>query len=208
MLLLMKKALIVVAIILAELSAFAYAEQPLEALQKSIDQGIRILNDPIYKNYDQKDIQRQKLSEILNQIFNFKEFCRRVLGTNWLKFTPQQRTEFTELFAKFVNVYYLTRLQDKYNNETLIFVDQKMISYSKAVVHVKVLWKKLEIPVEIKMVKRSDSWKAYDIVALGISAIRFYRGQFQAILRKESPAQVIDRLKVKVSKIEEKLQQK
>ena len=204
----MKKALIVVAIILADLSAFAYAEQPLEALQKAIDQGVRILNDPTYKDYDQKDIQRQKLSEILNQIFDFKEFCRRVLGTNWLKFTPQQRTEFTEFFAKFVNVYYLRRLQDKYNNETLIFVGQNLTSYSKAVVHVVVLWKKLEVPVEIKMIRRGDSWRAYDIVALGISGVRFYRGQFQAILRKESPAQVIDRLKVKISKIEEKLQKK
>ena len=208
MLLLMKKALVVVAIILADLSAFAYTEQPLEALQKAIDQGIRILNDPTYKDYDQKDIQRQKLSEILNQIFDFKEFCRRVLGTNWSKFTPQQRTEFTESFAKFVNVYYLTRLQDKYNNEALIFESQNLKSSSKAVVHVKVLWRKLEIPVEIKMIRRGKSWKAYDIVALGVSAVRFYRVQFQAILRNESPAQVIDRLKVKISKIEEKLQKK
>ena len=208
MLLLMKKALIVVAIVLADLTAYAHTEQPLEALQKAIDQGIRVLNDPTYKDYDQRDIQRQKLFEILNQIFDFKEFCRRVLGSNWSKFAPQQRTEFTESFAKFVNVYYLTRLQDKYNNETLIFESQNLKSYSKAVVHVKVFWRKLGIPVEIKMIRRGNSWKVYDIVALGVSAVRFYRVQFQAILRKESPAQVIDRLKVKISKIEEKLQKK
>jgi phospholipid transport system substrate-binding protein len=208
MLLLMKKALIVVAIFLADLSTFAYAEQPLDALQKSIEKSISILNDPIYRDTTQKDAQRQRLWEILNQIFDFKEFSRRVLAANWLKFTPQQRKEFTALFAKFVKVYYLTRLQDKYNNEKVIYVNQNIISYSKAVVQVRLLWKNQEVLVEIKMVRRVNSWKIYDIVALGISGVRFYRVQFHAILLKESPAQVIERLKEKISKIEEKLEKK
>ncbi|UCE52127.1 MAG: ABC transporter substrate-binding protein, partial [Desulfobacterales bacterium] len=148
----MKKALIVVAIFLADLSTFAYAEQPLDALQKSIEKSISILNDPIYRDTTQKDTQRQRLWEVLKKSFDFKEFSRRILATNWLKFTPHQRKEFTELFAKFVKVYYLTRLQDKYNNEKVIFVSQNIISYSKAVVQVKVLWKNQEVPVEIKMV--------------------------------------------------------
>jgi len=46
----MKKALVAVVIILAELSTFAYAEQPVDVLQKLIDQGTNILKGPIYKN--------------------------------------------------------------------------------------------------------------------------------------------------------------
>ena len=202
----MKKALVAVVMILVELSTFAYAEQPLDTLQKLIDQGITILNDPIYKDTDQKDNQRQQLSEILNQIVDFREFCRRALASNLSKFTPQQLYEFTELFARFVTVYYLTMLQDNYNNEKVIIIGQNLISYSKAVVQVKVFWNNLEIPVEIKMVRRGDSWKAYDIFVLGISVVRFYGAQFQEILRKETPEQIIDRLKLKIRKIEELLQ--
>ncbi|MEA1946910.1 MAG: ABC transporter substrate-binding protein [Thermodesulfobacteriota bacterium] len=201
----MKKALVAVVIILAELSTFAYAEQPIDALQELIDQGTNILKNPIYKNIGQKGVQRQKLSEIVNQTVDFKEFCRRALASNWLKFKPQQLYEFTELFSKFVTVFYLTMLQDKYNNEKVIIVGQNLISYSKAVVRVKVLWKNLEVPVEIKMIRRGDSWKAYDIIILGISAVRFYGAQFQAVLRQETPAQIIDRLKIKIRKIEDLL---
>ena len=201
-----KKTLLAVAIILAELSTFAYAEQPVDVLQELIDQGTRILKDPIYRDTEQKEVQRQKLSEIVNQTVDFKEFCRCALANNWLKFKSQQRDDFTELFSKFVTVFYLTMLQDKYNNEEVILMGQNLISDSKAVVRVKVIWKNKDVPVEIKMIRRRDSWKAYDIIILGISAVRFYGAQFQAVLRKESPAQIIDRLKRKIRKIQELLQ--
>lgn len=202
----MKKVLVAVVMILVELSTFAYAEQPLDTLQKLIDQGITILNDPIYKDTAQKDKQRQQLSEILNQLVDFKEFCGRALASNLLKFTSQQLNEFAELFARFVTVYYLTTLQDNYTNEKVIPINQNLISDSKAVVQVTVFWNNVEIPVEIKMVRRGDSWKAYDIFVLGISVVRFYGAQFQEILRKETPDQIIDRLKLKIRKIENNLQ--
>ena len=201
----MKKALVAAVMILAELCTSAYAEQPSDTLQKLIDQGITILNDPIYKEPAQKDNQRQHLSKILNQLIDFREFCRRALASNLLRFTPQQLDEFIELFAKFVTVYYLTILQDKYTNEKVMIIGQNLISYSKAVVQVTVFWNNLEIPVEINMVRRGDSWKAYDIFVLGISVVRFYGAQFQEILRKETPDQMIDRLKLKIRKIEDNL---
>lgn len=202
----MKKALVAVAMILVELSTFAYAEQPLDTLQELIDQGITILTDPMYKDTAQKDTQRQQLSKTLNQIVDFREFCRHALAGNLAKFTPQQLNEFAQLFARFVTVYYLTMLQDNYTNEKVNLNSQNLISDSKAVVHVTVFWNNVEIPVEIKMVRRGDSWKAYDIFILGISVVRFYGVQFQEILRKETPDQIIDRLKLKIIKIENNLQ--
>lgn len=202
----MKKALVAVFIILAELSAFAYAKQPIDVLQELIDHGTNILKDPLYKKAGQKRIQRQKLSEIVNQAVDFKEFCRFALGNDWVKFKPRQADEFADVFSRFVTVFYLSMLQDKYNNEKVILIDQNLVGDSKALVRAKVLWKELEVPVEIKMIRRKDSWKAYDIIILGISAVQLYGDQFQAVLRKETPAQIIDRLKVKIRKIEEPLQ--
>jgi phospholipid transport system substrate-binding protein len=49
-------------------------------------------------------------------------------------------------------------------------------------------------------------WKVYDIEALGISAVRNYRAQFKSLLSKETPDQVIERLKQKVEQIEQKQQ--
>jgi phospholipid transport system substrate-binding protein len=201
----MKKGLIIVGI-LWSLSTLSYAEQPLDILRNSIDESIDILKDSGYEDSSRKDIQRQKLWLILKQIFDFQEFTRLALGRNWNTFTPPQQREFTEHFSEFVNIYYLTRLQDRYNNEEVIFIKQNQISSTRAVVHVKVLWRNQEVPVDIRMLRRENTWRVYDIVALGISAVKFYRGQFRELLRNESPEQVIERLKAKIQKIEAKIQ--
>jgi len=203
----MKKVLTIV-VALVGFYSLSYAEQPIEAIRKSIDKSINILNDSNYKDQSQKELQRQKLWLELKHIYDFKAFSKRVLARHWRKFTPSQREKFVELFGHFVNVYYLSRLQEKYNNEKITLLEQNLISYSKAVVKASVRWKNKEVPIEIKMLKRGDSWKIYDLSALGISAISFYRGQFQAILQKESPEDVIEKLKEKIKMAEEKLHKK
>ena len=141
----------------------------------------------------------------MQEIFDFEEFSRRVLARNWRIFTPQQQAQFVELFGKFVDLYYLSRLQAKYDNETLSYVDQNLIGDSRAVVKVEVYWKFKNIPVEIKMLKRGDTWKVYDLSALGISAISFYRIQFRAVLKKKSPEDVLAVLRKKIKKAEAKV---
>ena len=202
----LKTALIIVVVITC-LPSLSFAVQPIDVLKQSIDQSISILNDPTYNHSGQKELQRQKLWEILEQLFDFEEFSRRVLARNWRLFTPQQQAEFVDLFGNFVNIYYLSRLQDKYHNETLTYIDQTLISNSRAVVNVEVYWKTKNIPVEIKMLKRGGAWKVYDLSALGISAVSFYRSQFRAVLNKESPAYVLDILRDKIKKSEEKVRQ-
>ena len=134
-------------VVLTSLSSLSYAEQPIEVLQKSIDRGISILNDSNYKDQSQKELQRQKLWQVLNQIFDFKEFSKRILARNWRKFTPQQQEAFVELFGYFVNIYYLSRLQERYNNEKVTLIDQNLISRTKAVVKANVRWKNKDVPL-------------------------------------------------------------
>ncbi len=199
------KTVLIVLVALACPPSFSYANQPIDVLKESIERSISILKDPIYNHAGQKELQRQKLWEIMEQIFDFEEFSRRVLARNWRLFTPQQRAQFVELFGKFVDLYYLSRLQAKYDNETLNYVDQNLIGDSRAVVKVEVFWKFTNIPVEIKMLKRGDTWKVYDLSALGVSAISFYRIQFRAVMRKKSPEDVLALLRNKVKKAEEKV---
>ena len=95
----------------------------------------------------------------------------------------------------------------KYNNEKVTLIEQNLISRTKAVVKANVRWKNKDVPLEIKMVKRDESWRVYDLSALGISAVALYRGQFQEILRKKSPEHVIEKLKEKIKRAEEKIRQ-
>jgi len=178
--------------------ALALGEQPLEALQRGIDKGIRILEDPQYLDGSQRNEQAQRLWEITQEIFDFKEFSRRVLASHWEKFTSRQSEEFVELIGEFLGELNMRRLQARYNGEKIFYVDQKIISKSRALVEIKVLWKNLEVPVNLRMKKKHGKWKVYDLSALGISPVSSYRAQLQQILQKKSPEGVIEIFKEKI----------
>ena len=178
--------------------ASALGEQPLEALQRGIDKGIRILEDPQYQDATQRNKQAQKLWEATQEIFDFKEFSRRVLASHWKNFTSRQREEFVKLMGEFLGKPNLRKLQSRYNGERIIYADQKLISKTRALVEIKVLWKNLEIPVKLRMKNNQGKWKVYDLSALGISAVSNYRAQLHQILQEKSPEEVIEIFKEKI----------
>jgi len=183
--------------------SLSFGEQPLEALQRGIYKGISVLEEPEYKNNSRWRDQQQKLWEVTRQVFDFEEFSRRVLASNWKKFTPRQRKEFVNLFSEFLGKFYLSRLRERYRGERVVYLRQKMIGESKALVEIKVFRRDLEIPLNIRMTKHNGTWKAYDISAVGVSAVSSYRAQFKWILRNESPEQVIGKLKKKIEELDD-----
>ena len=202
----MRNILVGIFFILFAIPALADGEQPIDALQRGVEAGFRVLNDPEFSAADRKESQQLKLRIILDQLFDFRVFSKKVLASNWKKFTPPQRKEFVRVFAEFLGKFYLGKLQEKYKDERLIYVGQEMISDTRALVHIKVVWKGQKIPVDLRMIKRRGMWKVYDIQFLGISAVRNYRAQFHSLLSKETPGQVIERLKQRIEKIEQKQQ--
>lgn len=189
--------------LLVAMPSLSYAGGPLEDLRRGVDRGIRILEDPRFEDAVLKKDQQQKLWEVALQIFDFREFSRRVLASHWKTFTPQQRNEFSQAFAEFLGKFYLARLQTQYNGEKIFYVDQKLVSKSRALVGIKVLWKNVEVPVELRMKKKDGTWKVYDLSALGISAVGNYRAQFNWMLQNETPDQVIASIKEKIRDLEE-----
>jgi len=198
----MRNILIACLLFLTAIPAAADGGQPIEALQRRVEEGLRILKDPGFNGVHRKDAQQQKLRIILEQMFDFREFSRRVLGSNWNDFTDSQREAFVRVFAEFLGKFYMGKLQENYKDERLIYVRQEIVSARRALVSVKVVWKGQEIPVDLRMIKRKGLWKVYDIQFLGISAVRNYRAQFKSLLSRETPAEVINRMKEKIKDLD------
>lgn len=194
----MRTLLIICFLVLIAAPSSAYGDGPLETLKRGVHEGLGVLQGPRSSDQTSKEVEQLRLRLILEQLFDFYEFSRRVLAANWSKFTPSQRETFVRVFTEFLGKYYMGLLQEKYKDERLIYVSQEMKSATRARVKLKVVWKGQKIPVGLRMIKREGSWKVYDIQVLGISAVMNYRGQFQALLSKETPAQVIERIKEKI----------
>lgn len=176
------------------------AQQPLDALQGPIDQIVTILNDPQYNDAAHKDVEREKIWEIIRKLFDFTEMAKRSLARNWRSFTPEQRKRFSGVFAEFLGNTYLDKIQKGYQNERVIYVKQERVTETKALVRTKIVRENLETPVNYSMRLREGAWRVYDVNIEGVSLVKNYRTQFGKILLNKSPDQLIERLKDKVKK--------
>jgi len=194
----LKKVIVFLFLLLAFWPAQAHCEQPLEVLRGAIDHVISILEDPALRDETRKESQHKKIWDAIKQIFDFEEMSKRTLARNWKRFTQQQKEEFTDTFGEFLADNYLRKIQKDFKAEKVIYLNQDMVTDTKALVKTKILRKAVEIPVDYGMLIRDKSWRVYDVKIEGVSLMKNYRAQFQNILIKESPSQLIERLKKKI----------
>jgi phospholipid transport system substrate-binding protein len=73
-------------------------------------------------------------------------------------------------------------MQEEYEDEPIVYQEQKKISNTKARVTTKILRRSSDIPVIYSMLQRNDAWKIYDVNIEGVSLVKNYRTQFSKIL--------------------------
>jgi phospholipid transport system substrate-binding protein len=57
------------------------------------------------------------------------------------------------------------------------------------------------IPLNYRLVNEAGSWKVYDVVIEGVSLVSNYRSQFSRIIHESGYAELVKRLKTKVSEL-------
>jgi phospholipid transport system substrate-binding protein len=170
----------------------------MDALKGPVDEGIKLLSDPKYKNPSLKKAQREKIWEIIRKAFDFTELSGRALAANWKTLNPQQRKEFSEVFSEVLGNTYLDKIQGGYRDEKVAYLGQEMVSETKAVVKTRIIREKSEIPVDYSMRFKDNAWKVYDVHVEGVSLVQNYRSQFNEILAKDSPDELIKKLHKKL----------
>lgn len=195
----MRKIIYILTAVFFCMTTFVYGaqNQPLDELKTPMEQAIAILKDTQYK--EQKELQREKIWELVSQIFDFKAISIRALAQNWKTFNDKQQEDFTKVFTELLKNTYIDKIQGEFQDEEIVYTGQDMISDKKARVNTKILRGKVEIPMDysMKLSKSKNKWMVYDVNIEGVSLVKNYRNQFKEILVKESPDQLIQRLKEK-----------
>ena len=194
----MKKIIPVMFFIFLAFPSQPKAAQPLEVLKSAMDEVIVILEDSKYQDESMKEAQQEEIWENIRKIFDFNEMARRTLANNWRNFTSQQQQEFSDVFSRFLGENYLERIQSEFQGEKVSYLGEDMTTDTRAVVMTKVIRGSVETPIDYSMMLRNGTWKVYDVKVEGVSLMKNYRSQFSSILLKESPDQLIERLKDKI----------
>jgi len=189
---------IMILLVLTGQSGLSAITSPMEALKIPIETVLSLLKDPKYKDPDQRQQQRDKIFAITRKLFDYTEMSKRTLARNWKSFSPQEQLQFVDVFADHLSNSYMDKIQGEYKGETIVFLGQEMVADGKAMVTTKIQRQPSDISVDYSMLLVDNQWRVYDVNIEGVSLIKNYRTQFDQILVKESPAQLIERLKKKV----------
>jgi phospholipid transport system substrate-binding protein len=194
----MKKRYLGAGILAILLFAFqAYAGTPLGAVQTNVNKVLEILRDPALKPETAKEIKKEKLRAIYEQMFDEIELARRTLARNWNTLDLAQRREFVPLFRQVLEKAYIDKILS-YTNEKVAFDKETMLAENQAEVQTRIITSSKEIPIFYRVIMKDGAWKVYDVVIEGVSLVQNYRTQFNDILAKSSAEELLQILRKKV----------
>jgi phospholipid transport system substrate-binding protein len=174
-----------------------YAGAPLDTVQTNVNKVLDVLRDPNLKGESAKGTKKEKLEAIYEQMFDGVELSMRTLGGNWKKLNPAQQKEFVQLYRQILEKAYIDKILS-YTDEKIVFPKESMLSNNQAEVQTKVITSSKEIPIFYRMILKGGTWKVYDVVVENVSLVQNYRSQFNSILAKNTPDQLLETLRKKV----------
>jgi len=177
-----------------------YAGEPTDQIRETTSKLLAILTDPALKNPEMEQEKRRLVRKTVDERFDWVAISRRAVGRHWKKMTEEEKKEFTYLFGKLLERTYMDKV-GSYSGETVSYEKEK-VDGKYAVIYVKILTEKYgDISVKYRVWNRKGKWLIYDISVEGVSLVNNYRSQFNSILMKSSPQELIQRLREKVGEV-------
>lgn len=171
------------------------AEGPDELVKRTADDVLAVVkSDKDIQAGNQDKIFKLAEEKILPN-FNFDKVSRLVLGKNWTKATPEQKTAFQNEFKTLLLRTYATALS-KYKNQVIEYKPLRLADgASSATVKTSIVQQGGQpIAVDYSLEKGADAWKVYDIVIEGVSLVTNYRSQFAQEIRQNGLDSLIKKL--------------
>ncbi len=174
---------------------------PTDQLRGATDRVLKVLQDPELKQPSRGEARRGQIRAIADEIFDWQETGKRALARHWQGRSPTERQEFSALFADLVERSYISKIE-QYSGERVVYAGET-VEGDQATVRTKLITKSnTEIPVDYRMQKEGDRWRAYDVVIEGVSLVSNYRTQFNRIIQQAGYGELVNKLKAKQDELQ------
>jgi phospholipid transport system substrate-binding protein len=180
-------------LLLALFCGQARAATPLDTVKMDVNKVLDVLRNKALK----EEVKKEKLREIYNGMFDQVELSKWSLGRNWNRFSEAQREEFVPLFRQVLEKAYADKLLS-YTNERVLFDREIKLSDTRVEVRTRIVTSSKEIPIDYRVLREGGTWKVYDVVIENMSLVQNYRSQFDDILSRNTPDQLLEILRKKV----------
>jgi phospholipid transport system substrate-binding protein len=191
-------------ILTATLSSWGGAAEagiPTDQLRSATDRVLKVLQDPELGSPARADARRREIRAIASQIFDWRETGRRALARHWRDRSPKEQEEFAALFADLVERSYIGKIE-RYAGERIVYAGE-VVEGDQATVRTKLITKSnTEVPVDYRMQREGERWRAYDVVIEGVSLVSNYRTQFNRIIQQSGYGELVSKLRGKQEELQ------
>lgn len=179
-------------------AAVVWAGPPTEIVKQVIEKALDVLKNPSYP----KPQKEKMVKAIVDPYFDYREMAKRSLGTTWGGLSGGQQDEFVRLFAELLEASYSDKIE-KYAQRVKIDYAGEILTGKYAEVRTVVVRPNDRIPLNYRLLNEGGTWKVYDVVIEGVSLVSNYQSQFRRIIHESSYAELVRRLKTKVSEMKQ-----
>jgi phospholipid transport system substrate-binding protein len=169
-----------------------------DQLRTRVDAVLEALDTPAGGRGQER---RATIRRVAEDIFDFTEISQRSLGVHWQSRTPAERQEFVALFTDLLERSYLAKIE-LYSGEKIVYAGE-VGGGDLVTVRTRIQTRQgTEIPVDYRMLRRGERWRAYDVAIEGVSLVGNYRTQFNKIVQTSSYPELVKRLRSKLDEPE------
>lgn len=172
-------------LLVAGTSLRAAASEPVDVVRTAAERALAVLKEPKLRSPEMKKERIERLKEIINPIFDYREMARRSMGRHWRQRTPAEQEEFYKLFRAFLERVYSSKV-DFYDGERVTFGRQTIDGDFAEVESTVTDSKGMTSPVVYRLRRTNGQWKVYDAVVENISIVNNYRSQFDRVISRSS----------------------
>ncbi len=170
---------------------------PTDQVKETTDKILAILTDPALEAPEMLDEKKRKIRKAVDERFDWTAISRRALGRHWQKMTDEEKRAFVPLFGQMLEQTYMSRVGE-YSGDR-VYYEGEEVDGTYGVVSVRIITDRYgEFSVKYRLWNKHDDWYIYDISIEGVSLVNNYRSQFNNILMKSSPSELIKKLEEKV----------
>jgi phospholipid transport system substrate-binding protein len=164
-----------------------------EAVKSTINDLMRVLDDDTLKQPEQAEERRHKIEEVIRHRVDYEEMAKRALGAPWPTLSQRERHEFVDLFVQLLRDTFAGRISER-SDEQVVFLGE-LREDAFAEVKAQMTGRKIDTPVDFRLIFRAHEWRVYDVVIDGASIVSNYRSQFTSIIRDVSYVGLVKKMK-------------
>ena len=130
---------------------------------------------------------------------------KRILATHWKDRSKEEKDEFISVFSDLLMGSYIGKIES-YTNEKVTYDKEILKGGGKyGMVNTQIITTNVNIPIDYKLIQKSNKWVVYDVVIEGVSFVSTYRSQYNKIITGESYASLIKQMKQKLDEENKKV---